>query len=139
VLVAAALIGVWEVLASQAPGTALYFGGLPGPIERLRHEAFDIGLLLLFCGLLLAERRLSPRALRALVAGTALMLGAGLYAAAAGMTGVQMSDLRPDASWVFWAKMLGRGLIFLGCCSVGLQVLVAGPQGQRHENSADNG
>jgi uncharacterized RDD family membrane protein YckC len=124
VLVAAALIGVWEVLASQAPGTTFHVRGLPAPIERLRREAFDLGLLLLFCGLLLGERGLSGRVLYGLRFGAALVLGAGLYAAASGMTGLQISDLRPDASWVFALKMLGRGLIFAGCASIGMRVLV---------------
>src|ERR1700712_1427192 len=33
-LLIAASAGAWEVLASQAPGSPLYLGVLPGPIER---------------------------------------------------------------------------------------------------------
>jgi hypothetical protein len=46
VLLSAALAGVWETLASQAPGGALYIGMLPGPIQLLRETAVIWGLLL---------------------------------------------------------------------------------------------
>lgn len=118
-----AATGLWELLASQAPGTPLYLGMLPGPIERLRREAFDVGILLWIATLLLGDRDLPRRVLAWWTAGTFLVLGTGLYAAACGMTGVQMSDLRPDASWVFWGKLLGRGLLFAGFVALLLRVL----------------
>lgn len=124
VLAAAAAAGVWEVLASQAPGSMLYLGVLPGPIERLRREAFDVAVLLLIGGLLLGDRALPRPFLTGLQAGAGLVLCAGLYAAAAGMTGVQMTDdLRPDAGWVFGGKMLGRALLSAGFLGLGHQAL----------------
>lgn len=123
VLLTAAAAGVWEVLASQAPGSLLYLGVLPAPIERLRGEAFDVGVLLMLAGLLVGDRQLPRHVLIWLLAGTVLVLGAGFYAAAAGMTGVQMSDLRPDASWVFGGKMLGRALLLAGFVRLAYQAL----------------
>src|SRR6476660_7130901 len=46
-LLCGTLAGIWEVLACQAPGTALFIGMLPGPISALRELAFSLGLLLL--------------------------------------------------------------------------------------------
>lgn len=111
VLCLAALAGTWETLASQAPGTPLYIGMLPGPIERLRESAFDFGVLLLLAGLLLREQRLGVRATWALGAGTFLTLTSALYAALTGMLGIQLYDLRADAPWLFAFKFLGRGLL----------------------------
>ena len=113
VLIFAALAGVWETLASQAPGGVLYIGMLPGPIELLRETAVTWGLLLVVAGLLVPERALPVRLIWALRAGTALTLGSALYAAATGMHGVQMRDLRADASWLFAIKFLGRALLTL--------------------------
>ncbi|HEY2736478.1 MAG TPA: hypothetical protein VGI70_20905 [Polyangiales bacterium] len=108
VLVFGALAGAWETLASQAPGSALYIGMLPGPIELLRETALTWGLLITLAGVLLAERSLSGRWFAALYSGVAMTLGAGLYGAATGMHGVQASDLRLDATWLFLVKHLGR-------------------------------
>jgi hypothetical protein len=126
-LLAAALAGIWEVLASQAPGSKLYLGLLPGPIERLRHEAFDFAVLLLIAGLLLGERAVPRRVLIWLGCGSALVVIAGVYAASTGMTGVQMTDLRADAPWLFGGKLLGRGLLCAGLANIGLQTLVRKP------------
>ena len=46
-----------------------------------------------------------------------------VYAALTGMTGVQMTDLRPDATWLFGGKLLGRGLLCAGLANIGLKSL----------------
>jgi hypothetical protein len=123
VLAAAALAGAWEWLAGQAPGSPLYIGMLPSPIERLRAEAFDFGTVVLIAGLLLGPRVLPRRVLIWLGLGALLILVSGLYAATTGMPGVQLRDLRPDATWVFAGKALGRGLTVLGLAEIGWRVL----------------
>jgi hypothetical protein len=124
-LLVAAAAGVLEVLASQAPGSVLYLGVLPGPVERLRAEAFDFGVVLLIAGLLLADRDVPRRALIWLGVGSVLVVLTGLYAALTGMTGVQMIDLRPDATWLFGGKLLGRGLLCAGLASIGWKLLAS--------------
>lgn len=123
-LLAAGAAGVWELLASQAPGTPLYLGVLPGPVERLRHDTFDFGVLLSIAGLLLRDHALPRRVLIGLGLGALLVLVAGVYAAAAGMPGVQMIDLRADAPWLFGAKVLGRALLIAGLLWIGWTTLV---------------
>jgi hypothetical protein len=122
-LLTAAGVGVWEVLASQAPGSILYVGVLPGPVERLRSETFDFGVVILIAGLLLGDREVPRRVLVWLALGSVLVIFAGLYAALTGMTGVQMTDLRPDATWLFAGKLLGRGLLCAGLASIGWKTL----------------
>jgi len=129
VLIAAGLAGAWEWLAVQAPGTPLYIGVLPAPIERLRAEAFDFGVLFLITGLLLGERELPRRLVLALAFGALFMLGSALYAAATGMPGVQLWDLRPDASWVFAGKLLGRSLCIASLAEIGWRVGLLGRRG----------
>jgi hypothetical protein len=107
-LLFAALAGVWETLASQAPGGVLYIGMLPGPIVLLRETALDWGVLIVIAGLLLADASLSTRWLWMLHIAAGLTLGSALYAAATGMHGVQARDLRADASWLFAIKYLAR-------------------------------
>jgi hypothetical protein len=123
-LLIAAIAGAWEILASQAPGSPLYLGVLPGPVERLRHEAFDFGMLVMLAGVLLRERDNVPRrVLLWLAIGAGLTLSACLYASLTGMTGVQMADLRPDAGWLFGTKLLGRALLCAGLLSIAFQTL----------------
>jgi len=122
-MVIAGLAGTWEWLAGQAPGSPLYIGMLPAPIERLRADAFDFGALLMIGGLVLGRRALPRRVLWWLGLGALLLLVSGLYAAATGMPGVQLRDLRPDATWVFFGKALGRGLSLLGLADLGWRVL----------------
>jgi hypothetical protein len=123
VLVVAALAGAWETLASQSPGSPLYIGMLPGPIELLRDAALIWGLLIVLAGLLLAERGLGPRWLSLLQLGVALTLGGSLYAAANGMHGIQARDLRPDATWVFFAKNAGRAVLLVCLAAIARQAL----------------
>jgi hypothetical protein len=108
VLAAAAAAGVWEVLASQAPGSPLYIGVLPGPVSMLRETALALGLVLLAASLLVPERGL-PRALvLALHVSVAFTLLAAFYGALTGMHGVQVRDLRPDATPLFIVKYASR-------------------------------
>lgn len=114
VLGVAALAGAWETLASQVPGSPLYIGMLPGPIERLRETAVDFGVLLVLAGLLLREQSVGARATWTLATGTFLALATALYAALTGMLGVQLYDLRADAPWLFAFKFIGRALLCAG-------------------------
>jgi hypothetical protein len=123
VLVLAALAGAWETLASQSPGSPLYIGMLPGPIELLRETALTWGLLVVVVGLLLADRSLAPRWFWLLHVGAALTLGSAIYAAATGMHGVQARDLRPDATALFVIKYLGRGLLAACLFAIARQAL----------------
>jgi hypothetical protein len=111
VLGLAALAGAWETLASQAPGTSLYIGVLPGPVERLRETAFEFGVLLVMAGLLLRDQSLAAGAAWALAVGTFLALATAMYAALTGMLGVQLFDLRADAPWLFALKFIGRAAL----------------------------
>lgn len=128
VLIAAGLLGTWEWLAGQAPGTPLYIGMLPAPIERLQSDAFEFGTLVLVAGLMVGERTLPRRVGWWLALGAALLLASGLYAAVTGMPGVQLRDLRPDATWVFFGKLVGRGLLALGLADIGWRVLGRGQE-----------
>ncbi len=133
VLMVAACSGVWELLAAQSPGTPLYIDTLAGPIAALRELATVFGLLLLGAGLLMpwASQGREPRRLvAALYAGTALALGAQLYAATQGMYGVQLSDLRPDALPLFVAKQTGLLLLVGGLLELGRRVLLRPPPGE---------
>ena len=108
VLCAAAGAGVWEVLASQAPGSPLSIGMLPGPIEMLRETAVVLGLLLLAASVLVRERGVARGVVVALHLAVAITLLAAVYGALLGMHGVQARDLRPDATPLFVVKYLGR-------------------------------
>jgi hypothetical protein len=117
----AVLAGAWEVLASQSPGSMFYIGMLPAPFERLRSDALTFGTLLWLAGLSIDDRAPSARVVAALIVGACLLLGSGFYAALHGMPGVQLQDLRPDATWVALGKLLGRGCLIFGL------VVVVGP------------
>jgi hypothetical protein len=108
VLLCAAGAGVWEVLASQAPGSPLSIGMLPGPIEMLRNTALILGLLLLGASFCVRESGTTRGLLIGLHVAVAVTLLTALYGAAMGMHGVQVRDLRPDATPLFIAKYLGR-------------------------------
>lgn len=108
VLCIAAGAGVWEVLASQAPGSPLSIGMLPGPIEMLRDTALILGLLLFGASVLVRDSGAARGTVIALHVAVAVTLLAALYGAAAGMHGVQARDLRPDATPLFVLKYAGR-------------------------------
>ena len=83
---------------------------LPGPIGALRELATVLGLLLVVAALWMpaaaAVRARVPLSILValLYAGSALALGAQLYAALHGMYGTQIVDMRADALPVFVAK-----------------------------------
>jgi ammonia channel protein AmtB len=108
VLCAAAGAGVWEVLASQAPGSPLSIGMLPGPIEMLRDTALTLGLLLLGASWLVRESGATCGVVIGLHVAVAVTLLAAVYGAVSGMHGVQARDLRPDATPLFIVKYVGR-------------------------------
>jgi hypothetical protein len=108
VLCTAAGAGVWEVLASQAPGSPLSIGMLPGPIEMLRETALVLGLLLLGAAFLVRETGTTRRVSVGIQIAVAITLLAAIYGAITGMHGVQAHDLRPDATPLFVAKYVGR-------------------------------
>lgn len=128
-LMAAGLAGVWELLALQAPGTPLYLGMLPAPITALRELATTLGLLLIAAGLTHAWTRGPGEValIAALYLGMLVALGAQLYGAAQGMTGVQMSDLRPDALPLFLVKHAGLLLVGLALLEHGRRLLFRPP------------
>jgi hypothetical protein len=108
VLALAVLAGAWEVLASQAPGSPLFIGMLPGPIQLLREAALASGIAIVLGGLLLGQHAWSRGWLLALRLAVVFSLGSSLYAAMTGMHGVQARDLRPDATWLFAIKYASR-------------------------------
>jgi hypothetical protein len=125
----AALARVYELFALQVPGSPLYIGVLPGPIGALRELGLALALLL-FAAASLARWAFGVETSRSariagwlLASGTVLALAAQTYGALHGMHGVQMSDLRPDARAVFYARHLGLLLFTLGFLPVGLGVL----------------
>jgi uncharacterized membrane protein (DUF441 family) len=131
-LMVAAASSVWELLAAQSPGTPLYIDTLAGPIAALRQLGTVIGVLLLCAGMLMpwASGRREPKRLVAMLyAGSALGLGAQLYAALHGMYGVQAGDLRADALPLFVVKHAGLGLLLCALLELGRRVLVRPPPG----------
>lgn len=117
---------MWEVLASQAPGSPLSIGMLPGPIEMLRETAVLLGLLL-FAASMCVRAHGAPRGL---VVGLHVAVGvtllAALYGAATGMHGVQARDLRPDAIVLFVVKYAGRLGVFACLFAIGRRALRLG-------------
>lgn len=117
VFVGAALAGVWEVLAAQAPGSPLYLGMLPGPVQALRESALWLGTLTLLASLVWSRVPAQPasaapgRILRGLQMGAVLSLSASAYAASQGMRGEQLFDLRTDGTTVFVLKYTGHVLL----------------------------
>jgi hypothetical protein len=129
-LFVAALASVWEVLALQSPGTPLYLGMLPGPVASLREMSTTLGLLLVGAGLTQhwARGRGDAVLVLMLYAGTVLGLGGQVYAAARGMAGVQLQDLRADALPLFAVKFGGFGLVLIALLEHGRRLLFRDPQ-----------
>jgi hypothetical protein len=123
VLCTAAGAGVWEVLASQAPGSLLSIGMLPGPIGMLRETALTLGLLLLGATFLVRDVGATRRIVVGIHIAVAITLLAGIYGALMGMHGVQARDLRPDATPLFVVKYLGRLGVFVGLIAVARRAL----------------
>lgn len=127
-LALAALAGLFELFARQAPYTPLALGLLPGPIQQLRDAALVHGLVALLAAVLLPAAWASPapvRFVRVLAAGHGLLFAALLYAAVTGRMAVQIWDPRPLAvvltalrivghlvvvgAYLAWARRLWRG------------------------------
>lgn len=123
VLCTAAGAGVWEVLASQAPGSFLSIGMLPGPIEMLRETALISGLLLLGAALLVRETGATRRVVVGIHVAVAITLLAAMYGAVTGMHGVQAHDLRPDATPLFVVKYVGRLGLLVGLIAIARRAL----------------
>jgi hypothetical protein len=106
----------WEFLALQMPDSPFHVGVLSGPIAQLRNfsAALGIGALALAAAWprLYAPDDGLPLFLL-LLSGTAVLLGALLYAALQGMVGAQLLDPRLDARLLAYARALGHGLLTL--------------------------
>lgn len=123
VLCTAAGAGVWELLASQAPGSPLSIGMLPGPIVMLRETALTLGLLLLGATFLVRDAGATRRIVVGIHVAVAVTLLAAIYGAVMGMHGVQARDLRPDATPLFLVKYLGRLGVFVGLLAIARRAL----------------
>ncbi len=115
-LVIAAGTSLWATLARQAPGSPLYLGMLPGPIEALRDSALWIGLV--FLGVAywlpaLAQGNAALILVGVACVGALLELGAGLYAAIHGLHAIQLKDPRPDVGPIVALKYAGQALLAL--------------------------
>ncbi|MDH5492201.1 MAG: hypothetical protein OEY14_09620 [Myxococcales bacterium] len=138
VLIFAIFVGVWELVAAQAPYTPLDFGLLEAPARQLRQHALAIGLLLLLGAWLLpwvAPER-EPKVLLGLITlGTLLSLGAMTWAAAAGMMAIQIFDPRGDARLLAYLRLIGQGILALAALEYLRRLLRAGraPGGARGE------
>jgi hypothetical protein len=129
-LLVAALAGGWELLARQAPGSALYLGMMPEPIAALRELATTLGLLLFVAGALMRWAFAGPPprwVALALYGGALLALAAQAYGAARGMYGIQLLDLRADAMPVFAAKHLALLAFGSGYFELARRVLTRPP------------
>lgn len=127
----AAAGAVWHVLAMQAPGSELYLGMLPGPIENLRDASFTLGVL----GFLAAQAlphayptRTPPGLVALLHLGALCVLAAGLYGAITGLHGEQFRDLRPDARSLFIAKHAGWSITAVALTWLARRTLSPAPQ-----------
>ena len=130
VLTLALGVGVWELVALQAPGSPLYIGMLPGPIASLRETATLLGLLFFGAAWLvqMAAPGREPRGLvRGMLAGSIVGLGTCVYAAARGMHGVQIGDPLVAALPVFVLKQGGLGLVFACLFELGRRAVFQKP------------
>jgi hypothetical protein len=129
-LVVGGLAGAWELLARQAPGSALYLGIMPEPVAALRELAITLGLLLVAAGSLAgwAFGRQPPRWFSlSLLGGSLTAVAAQLYGAVFGMYGVQVQDLRADALPLFLVKHLGLLAFALAFAELARRVLTRPP------------
>jgi len=107
----AALAGLFELFARQAPYTPLELGMLPGPIQQLRDAALVHALVALLAGLSLpaAWPTVAPlRFVRVLVLGHGLLFAALGYAAVTGRMAVQIWDPRPLAVVLTALRIVGH-------------------------------
>ncbi len=122
---------VWEVLASQSPGSPLHFGLLPGPVAQLRGHCFEFGVLCVGLAVLWSLFQLERGWLLvgALLLGGAIETAALTWAAARGMLAVQAFDPRADARLAFYARALGHGLTLLTLTAFFVQGLLSARRG----------
>ncbi|MBN1654946.1 MAG: hypothetical protein JXA30_14345 [Deltaproteobacteria bacterium] len=120
-LLLAAITSVFELFARQAPGSRFALELLPGPISALRNTCTTLGVLFFATAWLLPSisRPREPRwTVRLALAGATLTVGSSIYGALNSMYGIQITDLRPDATPLFVVKHLGHAL--LGLCLLDL-------------------
>jgi hypothetical protein len=118
-ILVAAVAGVWETLAAQAPSSEFHVGHLPGPIGQLRLTAMILGLAMLAAAWLepwLGAGQPPWRLVWALHVGALITIAAMVWGATTGMYGVQISDPRPESRWLFSTRAVG--LTILGGCLV---------------------
>ena len=116
-LVMAAAASVWELFARQAPGSTFSLGVLPGPISSLRNTCTTLGVIFFAVAWVMpwVSRPNQPRFTVALsMVGAFVTVGAGFYGALNGMNGVQIINLRSDATLLFVVKHVGHALLGLG-------------------------
>jgi hypothetical protein len=126
VFAVAACAAVWEVLAEQAPGSALYLGMMPSPIRALRAAAFGLGVSLFLAAQLLPRafpERTPPGVWFSLLAGALAVVCSALYGAAMGLHGEQLRDLRPDALPLFLIKHAGYLALLVAFARIGLRAV----------------
>jgi hypothetical protein len=107
---------VWEVLAMQWPDSPFHVGVLAGPVGQLRGFAFALGAALALSAWLwphLYGAGAGRYAMTLLLAGSAIHVGALVYAALEGMVGVQILDPRADARWLVLTRGLGHALMLV--------------------------
>jgi hypothetical protein len=120
-LAVAAVASVWELFARQAPGSRFSLGVLPGPISVLRNTTVTLGLIFFAVAWVMpwASRPREPRLMvRLAIAGAVLTVCANFYGALNSMYGIQITDLRPDVTYLFAVKHFGHAL--LGLCLLDL-------------------
>lgn len=107
----AAVAGLLELFARQAPFTVLALEMLPSPIQQLRDAALVHAFLALLAGLLLPAAwapEAPVRFVRALVAGHVMLFTALLYAALTGRMAVQIWNPEPMDVWLPALRIVGH-------------------------------
>src|SRR5690242_8786074 len=101
-LVIGVAAGVWEILASQAPGSTWHVGLLSGPVGTLRGTTLWLGVALLSSAWLMpwAAPTREPRGLVIAVhVGVVMLVIALVWGATTGMYGLQIEDVRDESIW----------------------------------------
>jgi hypothetical protein len=116
-LVVGCLAGAWEILASQAAHSPWHAGVPAEPVAQLRSTGIALALLLAVGAWILpwAAPHEDPAYLVAVIyVGTLLTVGAMLYGAATGTTGVRIDAPGIGARALFAARVTGQGILMLG-------------------------
>jgi hypothetical protein len=109
----------WALLARQAPSSPWHVAGFPDAVERFALRAWIEGLAVFALAPRAWERRFASapgRArvlLAALVAGTALALGALAVSAATGLLGTQIRDASGASHGLLVARLAGDALLLV--------------------------